>query len=227
MKSIATCIGSIFILFFISIPTFAQFNLGVKAGINMGDIKVRSKTLLVEEQYAPLRLWHLGVLGTMDFNPRLGAQIEIIYNQKGGQSPIDLAMANPIEAFWQYKLSYLSLPLSFQYKVGPISLEAGPEIGYLIHLKTLRNNIPVDNKHSIFGQTKVDFSLNAGFKFSVRKIFTEVRWSRSLMPIGENMYTDVNGEDIGSYRYYSNTLEVSLGYLFGSAKNDKAEDLKE
>ena len=218
MKSIATFLGSIFILFFSSAPAFSQLNWGIKAGINMGDIKVRSESLLVEEQYAPLRLWHIGVLGTLDFNTKMGAQFEIIYNQKGGQSPIDLSMSNPLEAFWQYKFNYISLPVSFQYKVGPIAFEAGPEIGYLFHLKTLKNNVSVDNGHSIFGQEKIDFAINVGFRFSVKKIFTEVRWSRSLIPIGVIIYSDVNSQNIGSYKYYSSALEVSLGYMISSVK---------
>jgi hypothetical protein len=204
-------------------PTFSQSSFGIKAGMNMGDIKVRSKTLLVDEQYAPLRLWHLGVMGSKDFSKKISGQVELLFSQKGGQSPLDLSMPNPLEAYWQYKLTYLSMPLLFQYKAGPLSFEAGPEVGYLIGQRTLRNDMVVEDDLSNFVQRSWDFALTAGFKFTVERFFTEVRWSRGITSLGEVRFTDMNGSHLGEYQHFSHTLHVSLGYLIVVKKTELPE----
>ncbi len=196
----------------------SQSSFGIKAGMNMGDIKVRSKTLLVDEQYAPLRVWHFGLVGSKDFSEKLSGQIELLFSQKGGQSPLDLSMPNPLEAYWQYKLTYLTMPFLLQYKAGPLSFEAGPEVGYLIGQKTLRNDVVVENQLSVFGQRPWEFALTGGFKFTVERFFTEVRWSHGINSLGEIRFTDMNGDLLGEYQHFSHTLHVSLGYLIAVNK---------
>lgn len=189
----------------------------------MGDIKVRSETLLVDEHYAPLRLWHFGMNGTFDLSKNISLQTDLLFNQKGGQSPVDLSMPNPLEAYWQYKMSYLSLPLLVQYNFGPLALEAGPEIGYLINMKVLRNDVLVENDLTFLGDQKIDFSICVGFKFSVEQFFTEIRWVRSMLSIGDITFSDMNGAPLGHYHHYANTLQVSFGYYF--LGNEKAEKI--
>lgn len=220
MKSILN-LPVLLLFFFLSATSgFGQINIGVKAGMNLGDIKVRSKTLLVEEQYAPLRVWHAGALGAVDISKQFAIQFEVLFNQKGGQSPIDPNLSNPMEAIWQYRLSYLSLPVMFQYKFGPISFEAGPEVGYLANFKTLRNNVVVDNAFSPFGDQPLDLALNAGFRFTVKKIFAEIRWSKSLTSIGEISFTNDSGELLGYYNHFTSSLQVSLGYFIIDTQQD-------
>lgn len=200
-----------------------QVHFGIKAGMNMGDIKVRSETLLVDEQYAPLRVWHFGMNGTFDLSKNISFQSDLLFNQKGGQSPVDLNMPNPREAYWQYKLTYLSLPMLMQYNFGPMALEAGPEIGYLIHMKVRRNDMLVENDLSFLGDQKIDFSMCVGFKFSVEQFFTEIRWVRSFLSMGDVTFSDMNGTPLGYYHHYANTLQVSFGYYFFG--NEKAEKI--
>lgn len=208
--------GLLVLLYIGSFPFtgLSQIDLGVKAGMNMGDIKVRSENLLVDEQYAPLRLWHIGITGTTDFSEKIGGQIELIVNQKGGQSPLDLSMPNPLEAYWQYKITYLTLPLLLQYKAGPISFEAGPEVSYLIGLKTLRNDVKVSNDLSFLGQYPYEIAASVGFKFTVERFFTELKFTRGLNTMGQVVFYDMDGIKLGHYDHYSHTIQVSFGFCF-------------
>lgn len=199
---------------------FSQTALGIKAGMNMGDIKVRSENLLVDEQYAPLRLWHVGVAGSVELSERFSGQMELLFNQKGGQSPLELGNPNPLEAYWQYKLNYLSLPVLLQFKAGPLTFEAGPEVSYLLGHKTTRNDVVVEDELSFLGDKSFEFALTAGFKFSVERFFTEVRWTRGYYSIGEVDFYDMDGVKLGYYNHFSHTLQVSLGYVLFPLKKD-------
>jgi hypothetical protein len=222
-KYTTTILFVLILVILLPYQVISQFSFGVKAGMNMGDIKVKSKTLLVDEQYAPLRVWHFGLVGVKDFSEKLSGQMELLFSQKGGQSPLDLSMPNPLEAYWQYKLTYLSLPLLLQYKAGPLSFESGPEVGYLIGQKTLRNDMLVVNELSNFGQRSWEIALSAGFKFTVERFFTEVRWSRGITSLGTVRFTDMNGNFLGEYQHFSHTLHVSLGYLIVDKKSKVLE----
>ncbi|KAA3621159.1 MAG: hypothetical protein DWQ02_28225 [Bacteroidetes bacterium] len=214
--------GLLVLLFIGSFPFkgLSQFDLSIKAGMNMGDIKVRSENLLVDEQYAPLRLWHVGISGTTEFSEKFGGQIGLLVNQKGGQSPLDLSMPNPLEAYWQYKITYLTLPMLLQYKAGPLSFEAGPEVSCLIGLKTLRNDVKVSNDLSFLGKYPYEIAASIGFKFTVERFFTELKWTRGLNTMGQVVFYDMDGVKLGHYDHFSHTIQVSFGFYFYKRNKD-------
>ena len=195
---------------------FSQNNFGIKAGMNLSDIQVHSEKLLVEQEYeyVPLRLWHFGVVGVFDISKRFAIQPELLFTQKGAQSALRL-MTLP-EQHWKYKMSYLSLPVMLQYKLGPISIEVGPEFGYLV-----KNSVVLDGEEvkdliptlNIFADKKIDLSANLGFKFTAKHFFAQVRWQRSILSIADISFSDANGDLLGYYNHYHSALQVSFGYL--------------
>ena len=207
---------SIFLLFISETPLLAQHNFGIKTGMNLSDIQVHSEKLLVEQEYeyVPLRLWHFGVVGVFDISKRFAIQPELLFTQKGAQNALRLITLP--EQHWKYKMSYLSLPVMLQYKLGPISIEAGPEFGYI-----LKNSVILDGEEvkdllpalDIFADKKFDLSANLGFKFTAKHFFTQVRWQRSILSIADISFSDANGDLIGYYNHYHSALQVSFGYL--------------
>lgn len=207
---------SIFLLFISETPLLAQHNFGIKAGMNLSDIQVRSENLLVQQEYeyAPLRLWHFGVVGVFDLNKHFAIQTELLFTQKGAQNAFKLVTLS--EQNWKYKMSYLSLPIMLQYKLGPISLEAGPEFGYL-----LKNSVILDGEEvkdlippfNIFTGKKFDLAANFGLKFTAKHFFAQVRWQRGILSIADISFSDSNGDLVGYYNHYHSALQVSFGYL--------------
>ena len=211
---------SFLIAFFVllQISLFAQehkYTFGIKAGMNLASMDVRSDELLIERAYefGSLRLWNFGVVASFDINKRFSVQPELLFTQKGGQNLYE-TYTTTAETILQYKMSYLALPLLLQYKIGPIKLQAGPEFSYQIANKIEENGKEISNSPFLLSNQKFDVSINIGLQFTVRRLFAQVRWQRGLVSVSDIQFTDANGDNIGTYDHYHNVLQVSLGYLF-------------
>lgn len=194
-------------IFIATSSLFSQINFGLKTGMNISNINVRGDEDLIENIYHPLLLLHFGFVGSVDINEHFSFSPELLYTQKGSQN----SMIKPSDSRWEMRMSYLSIPLMFQYNLKGVGIQLGPEIGYLLDYKNFIDNVETFNP--VFENTKVGLSMNVGFKYSHQKFFAEARWQRGLIPINKFTYTDANGQDIGVVRFYYNTFQFSVGYM--------------
>ena len=121
---------------------------------------------------------------------KISIQPELLYSGQGGSS---------------INLSYLNMPLTGKYYITKgFSLEAGPQIGYLLSAKTGERNIKSSFKKFDFGANLgLGYKLNNGLSFGVR-------YNLGL--------TKINNTNTVSQ--YSNTtnrnqvFQITIGYFF-------------
>ncbi len=181
-------------LVFLSTMSFAQFNLGLRAGANIAKIDGRS----FKDEFAYGYL--LGVFvevgkGKLTFQP------ELIFSQF--QTKVDSSFKTIYQGAFnsayndEIKLNYLSVPLVLNYKLGNIlSVHAGPQFGILM-----------DNDKDLFQNgeeafDKGDLSVLGGAEIRISKLRLTGRYV-----VGLNNINDFDNKD----EWKSQAIQVSLG----------------
>lgn len=156
----------------------AQFNIGVKGGVNI--TKVDDKAFRDEFTYG----YHLGGFAEVGLGKRLKIQPEVLWNQYNTRA--DTAFRNiyanalDFSNYRDVKLNYLSVPILLSYKLGNVlSLQAGPQFGILLNQdKTL-----LENGKEAFSSG--DFSMLGGVQLNVSKLRLSGRYFVGLNNISE------------------------------------------
>jgi hypothetical protein len=161
-----------------SSAAMAQFNIGVKGGVNIS--KVDDKAFRDEFTYG----YHLGGFAEVGLGKRLKIQPEVLWNQINTRA--DTAFSNiysnalDFSNYKDVKLNYLSIPVLLSYKLGNVLyLQAGPQFGILLNQdKTL-----LENGKEAF--SKGDFSMLGGVQLNVSKLRLSGRYFVGLNNISE------------------------------------------
>ena len=169
---------------------------GVKAGVNFakltGDIE-NAKTRTS---------FHAGGVMEFMFSDKFSLQPELLYSSQGTEQDYNGATITS-------KMDYLNLPLKGKFYVAEgFSLQAGPQVGYLIaaEQETDSDVVPVEDDLRSLRQ---DFDFGAifgiGYKLS-SGLFFDASYNVGLYNINNAGYYDI--------QYKNNVIQVSLGYLF-------------
>ncbi|WP_291119219.1 porin family protein [Flavobacterium sp. UBA6135] len=181
------------ILFFLLVATtgFAQkdFYVGLKAGGNLSGFTTND--FLNTDVFG----LQVGAIGVINFNRNFAAQVEVVFNQKGGIFEIPFSDSNP-----EVKLNYLSIPLMGKtYLSNNVTFELGPEIGFLLSKST--NTI--GNFEDLDKIKSLDLGASAGFSFQFYSgLVIQTRYTYGLSKL-------VDGSD-----YKNSTINLSVGYFF-------------
>jgi len=164
-----------------------EIKFGVKGGLNFANLKGDNTSNL-----EPVTAFNFGVMSEISITDKFSFQPELMYSGQGFSFKND---KNPVA------LSYINLPLIGKYYVTKgLSLEAGPQIGYLVGADYDGVNVKDDYK-------KLDFGANVGLGYKLDNgINFGVRYNLGLSNIN-----DVQGD---SDKIKNNVLQVSLGYFF-------------
>ncbi len=187
----------------------AQVSYGLKVGLNLADIRSNA-TFPDAPDFKYIPSLHIGLLFGFNLSERLSLQPELLLSRLGGEQEVSVL---GVQTKLKQVLSYVTIPLLLEYKLGALSIEAGPGIGYLLDSSTYNNGKKILTGVQLFDE-KIDVDLNAGIKYSFNKIFTQLRWKYSLLPIAEIPFTDVNGEPVEPASFYNTAIQISLGYKF-------------
>ena len=182
-------------LILISFNAQAQdFNYGVKAGLNLSDLRGDLDTDL-------RAFFHGGVYGNYMFSDQWGVQAELLYSGQGAKDENDSDI--------KYKLSYLNLPILAKYYVTEaFSIELGPQLGFLLDSETDVSGdgleIDVDEIYKDFDLSVaagLGYELEMGLNFGVRYNFG---------------VTDIADSDVffGDDAARNSVIQVSVGYTF-------------
>jgi hypothetical protein len=172
----------------------AQFHIGIKAGSNI--TKIDGKSFKDEFRYSYL----LGGFAEIGLGGKLGLQPEVIYNQY--QSKVDSNFKNIYNnvvnqsASGDIKLNYLSIPVMLNYKLGLITLQAGPQFGILLD----QNKTLLQNGKEAFD--KGDFSMAGGAQIKLSKLRVSGRYV-----VGLNNINDIDKQD----QWKSQAIQLSVG----------------
>jgi hypothetical protein len=183
-------------LVFASQAAFAQLNIGVKAGTNIG--KVDGKSFNDEFRYGYL----LGGFAEIGLGGKLSIQPEVLLNQYA--TKVDSSFSSIYQnaahdvTNGKVKLNYLSIPIMLNYKLGNVlSLQAGPQFGVLMN----KNNNLLENGKEAFRNG--DFALAGGAQISISKLRVTGRYV-----VGLNNINDIDNQD----QWKSQAFQVTLGF---------------
>ena len=191
MKKILLLTG---ILFWISLNAQSSkreegITFGIKGGLNvsdfLGDIKNNTFRTSV----------HLGVFSEIMISDKFSLQPELLYSGQGYSGS-----ANP--GFSRSKYDYINFPvLAKIYVAKKISIEAGPQIGFLVSAKEKTS----DDKITIPNQKTVDFGLNLGLAYDLKNgVFFQTRYNLGLSNIN-------SGSNVNAFKYTNSVIQVSVG----------------
>lgn len=170
-----------------------EIKFGAKAGVNFasvsmdpeGDMDTKSRTGL-----------HIGIVAEFKLTETFAIQPELLYSMQGSKAEF-----GGVES--ETKLDYLNLPIMAKYYVTEgLSIEAGPQIGFLMSAKE-------EDEDAKDGYKSIDFGIGAGLAYDLPMgVFFQARYNVGLSNIGE---TEEGQPDID---YKNNVFAISVGYKF-------------
>ena len=193
-----------------------DMSFGAKAGLNVATL-----TGDVEDANSLIGA-HAGVFAEFKISDKFSFQPELLFSMQGAKQEASSTESSGGVTFTEdyeskIKLSYINIPLMAKFYVAEkFSLEAGPQIGFLMSAKedysyTLTGpgfnesgSAEEDVKDSLKG---IDFGFNLGAAYDFTdNLFAGVRYNLGLSNI-----SDIEGSDV---ELKNSVLQVSLGYRF-------------
>lgn len=173
-----------------------ETKFGVKAGLNIanlgGDI----------EDNKSLVGFHVGGFAEIKLSEKFAVQPELLYSTQGTKFDGE---GDP-----KFNLGYLNVPVMAKFYVAEkFSLEAGPQIGFLLSAKAKGEAEGVEVEVDLKDEYKsVDFGLNfgAGYDFT-ENLSAGIRYNLGL----SNIY---DGEGSDDYKESNGVFSLSVGYKF-------------
>lgn len=168
---------------------------GAKAGLNISNVSGED----VENNDARTS-FHIGAVAEIEISDKFSIQPELVYSAQGAKSSdgdIDVTLS----------LDYLNIPVMAKFYVAEgFSLEAGPQVGFLMSAKAKAEFMGDSAENDIKDDFKsIDFGLNfgAGYKLENGLNFS-ARYNIGLSNIAEESDNSVK----------NGVFQVSVGYFF-------------
>lgn len=142
--------------------------------------------------------YHLGLLAEIPVTDGFSIQPEVLYSAQG----YDITDVEGMDDL-EYRLDYVTVPvLAKVYLTDGLSLEAGPQAGFLVNSEISDGDNDIDfNDEDL---KKVDFSLGLGAAYKFSKFFIYGRYNAGLT----NIY-DFEGVDAKN-----SVVQAGVGFLF-------------
>jgi len=168
--------------------TAQKIKFGAKGGINIANINGDNTSSL-----EPVAAFNFGLMTEIPISQKFSFQPEVMFSGQGYS--FEGSNGNIVA------LNYLNVPLMAKYYiVKGLSLEAGPQIGYLLSAKNEGTNVKD-------GFKKVDFAANLGVGYKLENgINFGARYNFGLSNIN-----DVSGDP---NKFRNSVFQLSIGYFF-------------
>ncbi|AWG20132.1 hypothetical protein FFWV33_00655 [Flavobacterium faecale] len=165
--------------------TAQKIKFGIKGGLNFANISGDNT-----KDASTVTAFNFGVLSEIPLSDKFSFQPELLYSGQG-YSLNDKTIA----------LGYLNVPLMGKYYVSKgFSVEAGPQIGYLLSAK----NESLDIKNSL---KTVDFGVNFGLGYKLENgLNFGARYNMGV--------SNINKSDYSADKIKNGVLQLSVGYFF-------------
>jgi len=168
--------------------TAQDVEFGAKLGLNFASV-TGDKT----SDLGPVTSFNYGLMAEVPLSEKFSFQSEVLYSGQGFAFDSDESSL--------VQLDYLTIPLMGKYYLTKgLSLEAGPQIGFLVSAKQDDVNLKDNYKGLDLG-----VNLGLGYKFDNGLNFS-ARYNLGL--------SDVNDVDSVSDKYKNGVMQVSIGYFF-------------
>ena len=159
-----------------------KIKLGIKGGLNFSEINNDNSG----KRYRTSD-FNLGFMSEIPISEKFSFQPELLYSGQGGSS---------------INLNYLNLPIMGKYYLTKgLSIEAGPQVGFLFSAKTSDRNIKSSFKN-------FDFGANFGLSYELKNgLNFEARYSLGLSKINKNTAVDFSNNKNAVFQF-------TVGYFF-------------
>ena len=151
--------------------------------------------------------FHVGAVAEFPMIDQFSIQPELLYSSQGDQMSVE-----GIDV--KFKMDYLTVPVMAKYYVSEgFSLEAGPQLGFLLSAKVDGGGVSLDIKDLI---KSIDFGLGFGLGY---KLDNGLNFSGRYY-VGITNFVESDGylldEPISSdgSKNYNNVFQLSIGYFF-------------
>ena len=165
-------------------------SFGARAGLNLSTLQPE----LTDSRTS----FHLGGVAEISLMDSFSIQPELLYSAHGAKDQ------NDIDDNETFKVDYLTLPvLAKYYIIDGLSLEAGPQLGFLLSSKQ-EDNGETDDLKDVTKSTDFGLALGVGYKME------------NGLHFGLRYYlgSDVNDIDTDSEEFKNRVFQVSVGYFF-------------
>jgi hypothetical protein len=167
---------------------------GAKAGLNLASI-AGDDTDDLDGRTA----FHVGVIAEIAVSDQFSVQPELVYSAQGAtatEEGIDVDI----------NIDYINLPIMAKFYVGEgFSLEAGPQVGFLMSAKGKGGGEEIDFKDETKG---IDFGANLGVGYKLESgLNFGARYNLGLSNINDF-------EDSDDFKNQNSVIQVSVGYFF-------------
>ncbi len=174
----------------LTVSSAQDIKFGVKAGLNLSTLQPE----LTESRTS----FHLGAVAEIQLSDVFSIQPELLYSAQGAKDQDD-SDNNEI-----FRVDYLTLPvLAKYYLIDGLSVEGGPQVGFLLSSEGEDNGETADLKDVTKGLDiglafglgyKMDNGLNFGLRYFLG--------------------SDVNDIDEDSEEFKNRVFQLSIGYFF-------------
>lgn len=173
-----------------------QVKFGPKAGINLATLS--------GDNNSELKIgFHIGAVAEIKFNDKFSLQPELLYSTQGAKSKL-------IEDI-KLNSDYINIPIMFKYYlVEGFSVEAGPQVGFLMKSEMTDGDSSVDMKDYY---KSVDFGLGFGLAYDLPQgLFVNARYNLGLSKVGEEQ--DFGDVTIEAADIKNSVIQIGIGYKF-------------
>lgn len=218
---------------------FAQdISIGAKAGVNLSNISYSGEFYKNSPDSKMLTSFHVGGLLELKLTDMIALQPELLFSSQGAkQESLEDNETVKIESKSTSKYNYLTLPIMGKFYVAEgLSLEVGPQIGYLLSAKAksegsteikLTNTTTSASSEANIKETKsasnLDFGINAGLSYKLDSgLFVGARYNFGFSNINSGKFKDPNtgteveltDDQLKEMVGKNSVIQISVGYFF-------------
>ena len=175
----------------------SPIRFGAKAGVNFSDI-----TGEMVDSFNGRTAFHLGFMAEGLKCDKFALQAELLYSAQGSDYEEEGFGSGTV------KVDYLNIPVMGKFYVAEgFSLQAGPQIGFLLSAKDDFEGEEEDIKDFLKG---TDFGVNLGIGYELESGLNFT--ARYNLGLSDNL--DVDGFESEGAEYKNSVIQISVGWFF-------------
>ncbi|SRX55810.1 porin family protein [Aequorivita sp. CIP111184] len=201
----------------------SEFRIGFKGGVNFSSVGGD-----FTDNYDGRTSFHIGGLVEIPISEKFAIQPELLYSSQGAKSEYDNSFGDSLVIGKEkLKLDYINIPIMAKYYIiNGLSVEAGPQFGFLISAKNeyevsgFRGDESGDDDVKDF-YNSLDIAIGIGASYRLNNgVFFSLRFNKGITKVNEDLDYSVieEGDPIPgfdySYKQHNNVFQISAGYSF-------------
>ncbi|WP_291141996.1 porin family protein [Flavobacterium sp. UBA7680] len=174
-----------------------ETRFGVKGGLNLSTLGGDASGV------SSLVGFHVGGFAEIKIIDKLAIQPELLFSTQGAKEKF-------FGESYNTNLNYINVPVLAKYFItDQFTVEAGPQIGFLVSAKTDGEDVK-----DLYKSIDAGFNIGAGYNFT-ENLSVNLRYYFGLANVVDINQDIEDWEDyVDSYKVNNNVLSLSLGYKF-------------